>query len=157
MPQCGDRVKLSNKTMLHRDFCFPMIFIVCEPLGVGFFLCAVQAQLGKTIVWLMVWPLNTVIKHRRVTWSFYYRETARRFPAGLPANSKEGTIEGRYEFLRSSGFSLHLGSIFNVPIMVFDSQYSLWLYISIFFGCTWIDYFLCMLASFLRMTCVAIS
>lgn len=90
----------------------------------------------------MVWPLNTVIKHGRVTWSFYYRETARRFPAGLPANSKEGTIEGRYEFLRNSGFSLHLGS--------FLTCLSWSLMVSIVFGCTWIDYFLGMLASFFK-------
>lgn len=53
-----------------------------------------------------------------------------KIPSWLAANSKAGAIEGRYEFLGSSGFfSLHLGDIFNVPVIVFDGQYLLQLYI----------------------------
>ena len=75
----------------------------------------------------MVQHLNSVTKHRRITWFFYYRD-CKKIPSWLAANSKEGTTEGRFESLRSSGFSLHLGNIFNVPVIIFDGQYVLWLY-----------------------------
>lgn len=75
----------------------------------------------------MVWHLNTVAKHGKITWSFYYRD-CKKIPVWLAANSREGsTIEGRYECLGSSGcFSVQLENIFNVLVIASDGQYLLW-------------------------------
>ncbi|XP_051469586.1 cullin-9-like isoform X2 [Apus apus] len=47
----------------------------------------------------------------------------KKIPSCVVANSKEGTEDGRLEFLGSSGFSLHLGTIFNVPVINFHGTF----------------------------------
>lgn len=89
--------------------------------------CPVQAYLRKTIIWLVVGRLNTVTKHSKKTWSFYYRD-CKKVPDWHAANSKESsTIEGKCECRGSSGcFSLHPENAFNAPVIVFDGQCLLW-------------------------------
>lgn len=101
-----------------------MIFVLCEHLGVGFCLCAVQEQFRKILVYGVA--SKHCYKAQENSLILLLQRDCKKIPSWLLANSKAGTIEGRYEFLWSS--ELHLRNVFNVPVIVFDSLHLLQLY-----------------------------
>lgn len=137
-------MKIPNKILLG-DLCFTVIFILSESQG-RVLLCTVQAQLRNAIDWLMMQHLNTDTKHRRLTWSFWYRETARRFPASLLQTPGKAQFKVDINFLGVQAASL---CTWDPSVICLSLSFM----VNVFFGSAWNHYFLCTWSTFLTMNC----